>query len=77
MILKILKFGGSFFVNFVFYDFFRGQLEPRVKDRKQIVLILLLCTYRNLDSKFPEQQFFKPDIGSVYFGSTNAVAFSG
>ncbi len=39
----ILKFGGSFFVNLVFYDFFRGQLRPRVQDRKQLFLILLFC----------------------------------
>lgn len=39
----ILKFGASFFVNLVFYDFFRGQLKPRVQNRKQVFLILLLC----------------------------------
>lgn len=55
MAFKILKFCSSFFVNFVFYDFFRGQLEPRVRDRKRIVLILLLCsaaarTVNSLDS---------------------------
>ena len=43
MTIMILKYCGSLFVNFVFYDFYRGQLEPRVKDRKKIVLILLLC----------------------------------
>ena len=43
MTLMILKYCGNLFVNFVFYDFYRGQLEPRVKDRKKIVLILLLC----------------------------------
>ncbi|MDE7223775.1 MAG: hypothetical protein K2O34_08365, partial [Acetatifactor sp.] len=44
MAFLILKFFGSFFVIFVFYDFFRDQLQRRVKDRKRIVLILLLCT---------------------------------
>ena len=39
----LLKFGGSFFVNLVFYDFFRGQLRPRVQNRKQLFLILLFC----------------------------------
>ncbi len=43
MAFMILKYCGGFFVNFVFYDFFRDQLKPRVKDRKRIVLILLLC----------------------------------
>ena len=37
-----MRFAGSFFVDFVFYDFFRGQLKPRVKDRRKIFLILLL-----------------------------------
>ncbi|MDE7273723.1 MAG: GHKL domain-containing protein [Lachnospiraceae bacterium] len=39
----ILKFGGSFFVNLIFYDFFRGQLKPRVQNWKQLFLILLFC----------------------------------
>ena len=43
MMAAILKFGGNLFVNFVFFDFFRGQLRPRVENRKQIFLILLLC----------------------------------
>lgn len=43
MTIAILRFGGSFFVNFVFFDFFRGQLRQRVKDWKQIFLVLLLC----------------------------------
>ncbi|MBD5156597.1 MAG: GHKL domain-containing protein [Butyrivibrio sp.] len=41
--MAILRFCGSLFVNFIFYDFFRGQLKPRVKDRKLKFLILLLC----------------------------------
>lgn len=43
MIRAVLEFGGSLFVNFVFFDFFYGQLKLRVKDRKRIFLILLLC----------------------------------
>ena len=39
----ILKFGGTFFMNLIFYDFFRGQLKPRVQNRKQVFLILLFC----------------------------------
>ena len=39
----LLKFGASFFVNLVFYDFFRGQLRPRIQERKQVALILLFC----------------------------------
>lgn len=43
MTFWILQFCGSFFANFVFYDFCHGQLKPRVRDRKQVFLILLLC----------------------------------
>lgn len=43
MTTALLKFGASFFVNLVFYDFFRGQLRPRVQNRKQVFLILLFC----------------------------------
>lgn len=43
MIMDLLRFCGSLFVNFIFFDFFRGQLKPRLKDWKQILLILLLC----------------------------------
>ncbi len=43
MAFMILKFCGSFFVIFVFYDFFRDQLQRRVKDRKRIALILFMC----------------------------------
>lgn len=39
----ILKFGGALFVHLVFYDFFRDQLKPRVRDRKLRFLILLSC----------------------------------
>lgn len=44
MMMAILKFGGSIFVNFVFYDFYRGQLKPRVEGRGQVLMILLLCS---------------------------------
>ena len=43
MIFWILQFCGSLFANFVFYDFCHGQLKPRVRDRKLVFLILLLC----------------------------------
>ena len=43
LVSAILKFGASFFVNLVFYDFFRDQLRPRVENRRQLFLILLLC----------------------------------
>lgn len=43
IVSAILKFGASFFVNLVFYDFFRDQLRPRVENRRQLFLILLLC----------------------------------
>ncbi|MDE7321800.1 MAG: hypothetical protein K2N73_03560 [Lachnospiraceae bacterium] len=36
----ILKFGGTLFVNLVFYDFFRGQLKPRVQNWKQLLTII-------------------------------------
>ncbi|MCI9077207.1 MAG: GHKL domain-containing protein [Dorea sp.] len=44
MTLMILKFCGAFFVNFVFYDFFKNQLKPQIKDKKHIAIVLLLCT---------------------------------
>ena len=44
MTFMILKYCGSLFANVVFYDFFRGQLKPRVKDRGRIFLVLLLCS---------------------------------
>lgn len=43
MMTALAKFGASLFVNLVFYDFFRDQLRPRVRNRKQLFLILLLC----------------------------------
>ena len=43
MTFWILQFCGSLFANFVFYDFCHGQLKPRIRDRKQVFLILLLC----------------------------------
>ncbi|MDE7351867.1 MAG: hypothetical protein K2O06_02265, partial [Acetatifactor sp.] len=39
----ILKFSCTLFGHLVFYDFFRDQLKPRVRDRKLQFLILLLC----------------------------------
>ncbi|MDE5748797.1 MAG: hypothetical protein K2I21_14620, partial [Acetatifactor sp.] len=43
MIFGILQFCGGLFANYVFYDFCHGQLKPRVRDRKLVFLILLLC----------------------------------
>lgn len=61
--MAILKFGGSLFVNFVFYDFFSGQLRARVKDRKRIFLILLLCA-----AAVRVVNFFNNSLANLAFG---------